>query len=564
MLEQHRLDITLLKRLLKYLKEWRLGLAGALVLLIMARVIDAWIPIQLGLLAQKLMAGGYEFSFYLHEALILSCLLVMGYFLDVASVVIKSWVGSRGILKLRQEVFSHIQRLPVAVFDKEPVGKLLTRTMHDVDQINQLFSESVLPLFGSLVLFFLILAGMFWLDYRIALIILCLMPPILFLTNYFRNTQRTGYEKIRTEVQEMNAFVQEHLQGVITIRHFGLHEREGKKFNSINERLCEAYLKTANNFGFYLSANDFLQSSAFIGAFVVLTYQWPFNAGIFFAFSLYVVMIFRPLIDLAERYNTLQSAFAAANRIFDLLEVPPEREEGEHLHAIETIKFDDVWFAYHDEEWVLKGISFTLNPGEKLALVGQTGSGKSSIISLLLRFYPFQSGEILINDRPLNYWSLQSLRKACSVTLQDPVIFSGTIEENVTLFDSSISTKESQKALNYVNFPAKEKMHASSLSSGEMQLISLARAAAHPGRFLILDEASANIDPVTEKAIQEALEKLMLGRGAIIVAHRLSTIRGATTILVLSKGKIIESGTHETLIAKQGVYEKLSRLEYGK
>lgn len=564
MIEGHRVDFSLFKQLLRYLAEWKIKMGGALLLIIGARVIDAVIPISLGIMTQEILSGGHESTYFIKEALWLCGLLLLGYFLDVMAVVIKSWVGSKGILKLRKEVFNHIQSLPLKVFDKEPVGKLLTRTMHDVDQINQLFSESLLPLFGSLILFFLILMGMFWLDWRAALIILFLLPLIFIFTNYFRNYQRKGYEKIRTEIQEMNAFVQEHLQGVITIRHFGLHEKEGEKFNVINARLAEGYLETTNNFGFYISGNDFLQSLAFIGAFVILTYQPPFSAGIFFAFSLYVIMIFRPLIDLAERYNGLQSSFAAASRLFDLLKEPIEESSGETLTHIDTLEFRSVWFAYQDEEWVLKDINFKLQPGEKLAVVGQTGSGKTSIISLILRFYAYQKGAILINDKPLEYWSLQSVRRACSLTLQDPVIFTGTVEENVTLFDPSISLKESQKALTYVNFPPKEKMQSSTLSSGEMQLVSLARVAAHPGRFLILDEATANIDPETERIIQEALQKLMKGRGAIVIAHRLSTIRGLDRIMVLAHGKVVEIGTHNELIAKKGAYEKLSRLEYGK
>lgn len=530
---------NLFVRLLRYISPWKKSLVFSLCLILTARVIEAWIPIRLGLLAQDILTHEKEASHFIHEGLFLALLLVGQYFLDAIAVIVKGWVGSSGLVDLRKEVFSRILAQPFSFFDKERVGKLLTRTLNDVDQINQMFSESVLPLLGSLVMFVLIFIGMFWLDWRIAAVILCVLPFLLALTNYFRRIQREGYEAVRDEIQEMNSFVQEHLQGVITIRRFGLQKEEGMTFKKLNERLADANLETTKNFGFYISSNDFLQSVSYISAFVLLSYSSGFNAGIFFAFTLYIAMIFRPILDMAERYNILQSAFAAAGRIFSILELAPESKEGKTLEAIHTIEFKDVWFSYNGTDWALKGISFKIDPEERVGLIGKTGSGKSTVAALILRFYTPTKGAILINGEPIETFSPQSIRRASSVILQDPVIFTGTVEENVTLFDPTISAREAKKALDYVGFSERETIGEGSLSSGEKQLVSLARAAAHPGRFLIMDEATANIDPPTERKIEEALAKLTAGRGALIIAHRPSTIRGLDRVITLSLGKIV-------------------------
>lgn len=537
--KKHRLDFSLFKRLIRYIAPWKKGILFSLVLILIARVIEAWIPIRLGNLAQAILKHEGDTLPYFKEGLFLLGLLAIDYLFDATSILVKSWIGAQGLFKLRTEVFAHILKQPFAFFDREKTGKLMTRTLHDVDQISQMFSESVLPLIGSLVLFFLIFTGMFWLDARIALVIAAILPFLIWLTNYFRTIQRKGYEKVRQEVQEMNSFVQEHLQGVMTLRHFGLQKEEGEIFKQTNSQLAVANLETTKNFGFYISGNDFLQSLAYIGAFLLLAYTPPFNAGVFFTFMLYVAMIFRPLLDLAERYNILQSAFAAASRIFEILDLPEEASDGEEIETIRTIEFKEVWFTYNGVDWALKGVSFKIEPDERVALQGKTGSGKTSVISLILRFYEPTRGEILINGVPIQRISAASLRHACSVILQDPVIFSGTIEENVTLFDPALSAKEAKKALDYVGFPERREVGDKTLSSGERQLLSLARAAAHPGRFLILDEATANIDPPTEKKIEAALAKLTQGRGAIVIAHRPSTLRDLDRTITLDSGRVV-------------------------
>ncbi|MFN4174426.1 MAG: ABC transporter ATP-binding protein, partial [Parachlamydiaceae bacterium] len=494
-------------------------------------------------------------------------LLWVGYGFDFLNTWLKSRIGSSALKKLRLDVYHHIERLPIREFDKEPVGRLMTRVMNDVDQINQMLSESIVPLFGNLILFLMILTAMFYLDYRIGLLVLILLPPLLFLTDYFRRIQRACYAVIRTEVSRMNSFVQEHLAGVMVIRHFHLEDREFEKFEEINIELSKSYLKTQENFSFYISGNDFLQSIALIGSYFLLSHQVPFDAGTFFTFTLYVMMIFRPLADLAERYNVLQAAFAAADRIFEVLDREIEPDIGKEISDIESIEFKDVWFAYKENEWVLKGFNLKIDTGETVGIVGKTGSGKTTLISLILRFYDVKKGELLINGIPIQDISLSSLRKKFGIILQDPVLFSGTLRDSLTLYDPQISDKEAAKALDFIGFSPNELdrkilERGKSLSSGEMQLISLARVYCHRGKFLLLDEATANVDPLTERKVQEALNNLLRERGALVIAHRLSTLKDVSKIVVMSNGRIVESGTHDELIALKGLYHKLYLLQF--
>lgn len=560
-------ELGLFKRLLGYLGPYKIQVAIAIFFIILARGIDAAVPLLTGQLAQRVLQHSSTIEILIKEGLFLISLLWVGYGFDFLNTWVKSRIGSKALKKMRIEVYDHIERLPISDFDREPVGRLMTRVMNDVDQINQMLSESIVPLIGNLILFTMILGGMFYLDYRIGLLVIALLPPLLLLTDYFRRVQRICYDIIRTEVSRMNSFVQEHMSGVMVIRHFHLEEREFEKFDEINAELSKAYLKTHENFSFYISGNDFLQSLALIGAYFLLSSQIPFDAGTFFTFSLYVMMIFRPLADLAERYNVLQAAFAAADRIFEILDRPVESKQGIDISEIESIEFKNVWFAYRDKEWVLKDFNLKLNKGDTLGVVGKTGSGKTTLMSLILRFYPIEKGDLLINGIPIKDISLSSLRKKFGIVLQDPVLFSGSLRDNLTLFDPRISDKEVIKALEFVglsrdDLDRKILERGKSLSSGEMQLISLARVYCHRGKFLLLDEATANIDPITERKVQEALNNLLKERGALVIAHRLSTLKDVSQIVVMSNGRIVEQGTHDELLAIKGVYQKLYVLQF--
>lgn len=577
------IDYQLIKRLLFYLFPYKLWVILAIGMLIISKAIEAWVPIQIGQIVQILLnAQGRDIQLFkeiLSTSLIILGWISLTYLLDTLNILIKNWVGQKAILALRMQVYDHIERLPVVFFDHHPIGRLMTRTIHDVDQINLLFSESIIPLIGSLVLFVGIVIGIFILNWWIGLVLCLIFPFIWGLTHYFRSRQRHSYSLIRSIVSAMNIFVQEHLMGLHVIRTFGLHSVERQRFEAINRDHLYANLETVRHFALFFSGIEFLQNLAMISVFVLLIIMNPmeknFQAGIFFTISLYSLMVFRPLFDLAERYNVLQSAMAAAERIFDILDTPAETRgpsPGLPLKGIETIEFKDVWFAYEKENWVLKGLSFQLRKGESMALIGTTGSGKTSVINLLLRFYEFQKGEILINGQEIHKYAVANLRGQFSLILQDPVIFSGSIYDNIALYESKIAPSQVQESADYVNLtPAIRRLpgglqyvlteRGTSLSAGEMQLISLARAIAHPRSVLIFDEATSNIDVQTEKNIYDTLQKILINRTALVIAHRLSTIKNVTRILVLSKGVVAESGTHPQLLEVKGIYEKLYRLQ---
>lgn len=586
---EHTVDFRLILRLLKYFRPYQGWLFLAIFVLFAAKVIEALVPLYIGHTAQQILDASAASESYrelflsitLKSCLFLIGLLLLGYILDSISVLIKNWIGQKALLTLRTELYEHIQQMPLNYFDKHAIGRLMTRTIHDVDQINQMFAESLVPLIGNTLLFFCIALGIIFINWKIAIVFFLVLPGTMWLANQFRKNQRKSYNLLRSIVSAMNVFVQEQLMGSSIIRNFGLQQQEKKIFNELNEDHRIANMETVHHFSFFIAATDFMQSLSLILAFFALIAFSPigsdFQAGTFFSFSLYALMFFRPLADLAERYNVLQSAMAAGERIFEILDQKTEladlNKKGPEITDINSIVFENVWFAYEDENWILKGISFEINKGDSIALVGTTGSGKTTILSLLQRLYEFQKGSIKINGRDLREYSLQTLRRQFSVVLQDPVIFSGSILENITLYNNDISLTEVQKAIDYVNlnqmlnklpngleYQLNER--GTSLSVGEMQLISLARAVIHPHSMLILDEATANIDTKTEQLIQQALKKLLQEKTALVIAHRLSTIKDVHKILVLQDGVVAESGSHQELMNLKGLYQALYRIQF--
>lgn len=581
-IKEKTLDITLLRRLTHYLHPYRYHLTAAIVLLLLAKGVEAIIPIFIGEVTNWILAPmNIDPESTYHAAILAGIgiigILILGYLLEALNVVLKSWVGQHALLSLREDVYDHIIRLPVQYYDHHAIGSLMTRTIHDVDQINQMFSESIVSILGNLFLFICIFLGIIWIDWRIAVAIGCLIPLVVLHTNTFRVHQGRSFKWVRAIVATMNGFIQEHLMGISLVKKFGLVDKELKTFSAMNTDLKTAYLQTIYNFAFFVAGIDLAMTSFLVVVFVMLVIFSPdggFQAGTYFTLSLYSLMIFRPLSDLAERFNSLQSAFAAAERVFRILDTPKEQidEGSDELREIESIVFDDVWFAYKNEEWVLKGISFEVKKGDSMAFVGVTGAGKTTIMNLLLRFYDYQKGEILINGQPITHYSKQTLRKHFSTVLQDPVILSGTVKENITFQNPSITDEQVGKAIDYVKmreyvdkWPEGINTHLAergkSLSVGEMQLISMARSVAHNRNIVILDEATANIDSHTEMVIRKALERILHDKTAMIIAHRLSTIKHVDTILVLHDGTIVEKGSHEALLKKKGFYEKLYHLQ---
>lgn len=574
-------DEPVLLPLLNYLRPFWIPILFSLILLIFAKIIEASLPAFMGHLSELLFKDSFEITvrqetFYkiAKGALLLALVLLIGFLAEAFSTYLRSVYAERGLFRLRKDVYHHILLLPLQVFDKSKLGSLITRTIHDVDQVNQLFSESFVPILSNLVIFLVIFAAISYLSVYLAFGILVLLPFVFFLTNNFRLNQKKIYDYIRTLVSDLNAFTQEHLAGVTVIKSFGLIERENKEFVILNQNLKNGYLRAINNFSFFIAGIDFMTSSFYILAFVLIAFTSKngFNASLYFTMSLYAAMVFRPLADLAERYNSLEASFAGGRRVFQIL-----KENREDLHSgidlketIETIEFKDVYFAYNEENWVLQGVSFRVKKGEKIAFVGETGAGKSTIFTLLLRFYDYQKGSILINGIELKNISKESIRKHTSVVLQDPVVFSGSLKDNITLFEENPDSKQLEEAFKssrlenvFGPIDLNETLTKSkSLSTGETQLFAFARALYNNREILLFDEATAHIDPKTEEDLENAIQKTIEGKTAITIAHRLSTVKQADLIYVMKNGSIIEEGSHDSLIRLKGVYEKLYRLQF--
>lgn len=490
-----------------------------------------------------------------------------------------SWMGQSVVRDMRVAVFEKILGLNLSQFDKTPIGTLTTRTINDIESINDIFSDGLIPIIADLLTIVFTLATMFWMDWRLTLISLMPFPIMIVATYYFKESVNKSFIRVRNAVAALNAFVQEHITGMQVVQAFASEDREFNKFNQINTEHRNANVKAIFAYSVFFPIVEVVLAVS-TGLLVWWIAGKALDAGLLVAFILYLNQIFRPLRVIADKFNVLQMGMIAAERVFVVLDntdyLPASAPNAFNPETMKGgIEFNHVWFAYNEENYVLKDINFTVNAGETVALVGHTGSGKTSIISLLNKLYIIQKGAILVDGVNINDYNLGALRKGIGVVLQDVFLFSGSILDNITLRNSEIKREQVIEAAKMIgvhdfimqlpnNYDYHVMERGNTLSLGQRQLLSFIRALLYNPSILILDEATSSIDTESEQMIEKATDTLISGRTSIIIAHRLSTIRKADKILVLDKGELKEVGNHESLLALGGLYAKLHEMQFEK
>jgi len=512
--------------------------------------------------------------------------LALGFLFQYLQVVIMQKVGQETMYDMRKEIFAHLQRLPMSFYDHSPVGRLVTRVTTDVDALNDLFAAGISAMINDAYQLIIFVAIMLWINWRLALATLAVLPFIFLATWIFRDKVRDANRRIRTAIARINAFLQEHISGMTVVQLFGHEKKSRDQFAVFNRMHMEAYKDAILAFALFYPVVEFLSVVAIITIFWyggLRTFTGAVSIGVLVSFMMWAQRFFQPIQDLSDKFNILQGAMAASERIFTLLDEPLPLAATTNGRALGVargeIEFRNVWFAYRgganpsEEDWVLRDVSFRVEPGQTIAIVGHTGAGKTTTIQLLLRFYEIQRGQILLDGVDIRELNVQDLRRQFGIVLQDPFLFTGTLESNVRLGSESVDRAAVERALREVGLgpfldslpegletPVNER--GSTFSVGQRQLVSFARALAHNPRFLILDEATSSVDTRTEMMIREALNRLLTGRTAIVIAHRLSTIQHADRILVFHKSRLREQGAHQELLAQRGLYYRLYQLQY--
>jgi ATP-binding cassette, subfamily B, multidrug efflux pump len=618
-------DSRLMKRLLKYLRPYKWQVGISLFAILLKAGADVLGPYLTAVVVDRYLAPtpkATRFDFILSTnpyrgiaqiAAIYVGLLVISFLLEYAQTYFMQWTGQMTMFDLRSQIFRHLQRMHIGFYDKNPVGRLVTRVTTDVDALNEMFTSGVVSIFEDVF----VLAGIVWImltmNAKLALITFAMLPVIAYATSIFRDRVRDSYRRIRVAIARINAYLQEHVSGMVVVQLFNREERAYNKFSEVNEVHMEAFKDAIMAHAVYYPVVEILSAVAiasviwFGGNNVI---RQTTTLGVLVAFIQYAQRFFRPIQDFSEKYNILQSAMASSERIFKLLDTPVEITSPALTKAADgpgRIEFDHVWFAYRNipigddrvetaavsattdrggtaalgcsvernsiEDWVLRDVSFTIEPGETVAIVGHTGAGKTTIISLLMRFYDVQRGAVKIDGIDVKDMDVADLRSRFGVVLQDPFLFTGTVEGNIRLGTEWIEDEDVEKAAEDVNladfvhtlprgFKEEVRERGSTLSTGQKQLISFARALAHDPKILILDEATSSVDTETEFRVREALSRMVEGRTSVIIAHRLSTIQRADKIIVMHKGQLREMGTHQELLAHRGIYYKLYQLQY--
>jgi ATP-binding cassette, subfamily B, multidrug efflux pump len=572
-------DARLMRRLLAYLRPYRRSAFLALVCLIAGSAFSIIQPFLTKIAIDRYIRNS---SFAgLHQIAILYTLtLVCVFSLSFAQTWLINLMGQKIMYDLRMQIFRHLQKLDVSFFDKNPVGRLMTRVTTDVDALNELFTSGVISVFDDIFTLAGIIISLFLLNYRLALGIVAILPFLILATLLFKIKVRDSYRKVRTAIARINAFLQENITGAAVVQLFGQERKQYRRFTHINKDHLDANLQSIFYYAIFFPLLEVISASAI--ALIVWygghqVFSGVLTLGTLVAFIQYSDRFFRPISDLSEKYTILQAAMASSERIFKLLDTKPSIASPADAKAPKvqagSIEFRNVSFFYNPGEPVLHDVSFRVEPGEKVAVVGATGAGKSTLISLLSRFYDVQQGEILVDGENIRNFDLQGLRKSIGIVLQDVFLFSGSVANNIRLGNDGISDGQVQQAAETVHashfigklskqYITEVGERGSSLSEGQKQLLAFARALAYDPKILVLDEATSSIDTETELLIRDALTRLMAGRTSIIIAHRLSTIQNADRIIVLHRGRIREVGSHQQLLRLRGIYWKLYQLQY--
>ncbi|MEL6698608.1 MAG: ABC transporter ATP-binding protein [Bacteroidota bacterium] len=575
------LDWTLAQRLFQYVRPYRSVFLFALFLTIMLAVLGPLRPVLVQVTLDNYIIEG-DLSGLQMMIMIIVGAIVLETIIMYGNTYLTNWLGQSIIKDIRKQVFKHVLRLELRFFDKTPIGTLQTRVINDVETLNDVFTSGLVRIIGQLLQLFAIIGYMFYVSWDLSLAVLTTLPLLIGATIVFKNKVKAAFQQVRKSVSEMNAFLQEHISGMNIIHLFNREEVEMERFGEINQRLRKSNINSVLYYSVYFPVIEIITAASvailvWYGAGRVMDFQLRF--GELVAFIMFVQMFFRPLRMLADQFNVLQLGMVSAERIFKILDTQTVIEdEGKQVAAKEKtkgvgIQFDHVTFAYKEPEWVLQDISFDVKPGHKLALVGSTGSGKTTIINLLSRFYEIQKGDILVNGVNIKAYKLDELRALIGVVLQDVFLFSGSVYDNITLNNPDIPMEVVETSARRVgahdfisklpggyNYNVQER--GASLSLGQRQLIAFARVMTYDPQILVLDEATANIDTESEEIIQQAIETVMAGRTSVIIAHRLSTIQQADQILVLDKGKMVEKGSHEELLKQEGAYYQLHQKQF--
>jgi ATP-binding cassette subfamily B multidrug efflux pump len=572
-------DFQLLKRVLKAVRPQRKLLIAAVGITVFLALLSPVRPLLVQYTIDTFVLGKSTGNLAFYAIIMISVLLVEA-FGQFGSSYVSNLLGQSVIRDLRTKVYNHVLSLNVKYFDRNPIGMLITRVVSDIETIASVFTEGIVIVFGDLLQLSVVLFVMFYTDWQLSLICISTIPLLLIATNIFKNGIKSAFQDVRNQVARLNTFVQEHISGMSVIQVFSREEEELKKFKAINREHAAAHIRSVWHYSIFLPVVEIL-SAVSLGLLIWLgadgVMDGRFTVGNLIAFTMYVNMLFRPIRTLADRFNTLQMGMVSSERVFKLLDETDalEPESGkiipENLDG--DIEFRNIWMAYKDDDWVLRDLSFSVKRGTTVAIVGATGSGKTTIINLVNRFYEFQKGEILLDGLPLYDYDISFLRSEIAVVLQDVFLFSDSIANNISLNNPEITQQMIEEAAHEVGadefirklpggyaFNVMER--GSMLSAGQRQLIAFIRAYLYNPAILVLDEATSSVDAETEDLIRIATEKLTRNRTSIIIAHRLATVQKADQIIVMDKGQVLEAGNHQELLAKNGKYRKLYELQF--